>query len=630
MSCICYICKNSGQVESHEGYVESDFTVKNCVGNLYIQGYTSSADSTYLGFRLNRCMCIIPADITVVLPTWTIEDCLFIEIHSENKYIGLGKLFLSKSRLSGTEELKDIEWYTDIVTEISIDINYKPVTITQINAVSIYRKTILIESEKIELTVKIAGVEYQHKIRDSSLGFKQEIWQLLGTCDKSTEAECILKSTEKRTSLVLPSCIQFPAHCNIPTPEFEGNFVNIYVIPFFSWFIESSSNTVLIQLPSSTNIWLGSLQPSTVLNLSLVSSISSESVDNETEVSVNDITDIFEYEFVSFTSEDKIVIKCLEDNKLISVGILKLKEIPGLEAGKPFETSAQIGYNSCQFWITVNPRERDKAEVRVSGHAKYIDIPPEKLTFKDPIFLDVLELLEYKINRIKQKNSLVTTQVNKVQSKNETLKKKISELERAPSIADYKTPLAKSKPKTESIKKEVYEGICGCGRPNPKFKGYCEECVKNVKAEYERVFNWFNPIETKHKSLEDRYMNINTRKILLESKVKKLEDKISKPINIEYDSGIESAAETAANLRRLEEEIKNLEEESENTADLYAKQQQEYQAELEKRKAEQEKQKKYIEEFDKHIADIEKNVAETSDKLVFKQYFNEKYGNKKK
>ena len=82
-------------------------------------------------------------------------------------------------------------------------------------------------------------------------------------------------------------------------------------------------------------------------------------------------------------------------------------------------------------------------------------------------------------------------------------------------------------------------------------------------------------------------------------------------------------------MRKLEEEVKGLEEESENTANLYAKQQQEFQAELEKRNIELEKKKAVVEDCDKKITDIEKNVAEAQEKIVFMQYFNDKFSNKK-
>ena len=140
------------------------------------------------------------------------------------------------------------------------------------------------------------------------------------------------------------------------------------------------------------------------------------------------------------------------------------------------------------------------------------------------------------------------------------------------------------------------------------------------------MFNWFNPIETKHNTLEDKYTNFNARKILLEGKVKKLEEKVSKPININEGQDFETAAELAGNLRKLEEEVQNLEEESQNTANLYSKQQKEYQAEIEKLKTDQEKKSQIIDLAKKSIEEVNKNMSEVNDRIVFKQYYNEKYG----
>lgn len=628
MSCFCYICKKSTQVESHEDFVESEFTLKNCTGNLYILGYSIALENTYLAFRLNRSLAIVPQESTITFQTWTIEDCLFVEIHGENSFLGLGKMYLARSPLAGTQEIKDIEWYTDVVTQVNIELNYKAFPSKLNNAVAVYRKSFFSEdTEKLDLVVKVAGSEFEHKMKDRVLGFKEETWQTLVVCEKNCEVECVLKSGTKESSLILNTSKEFPVRNNIPTPSYNGDFLNIYVIPFHSLFFASPSTTFQFQLRVASNFWLGVLSATAVLSVALKSSMSLEGLSNEFTVPVSEIQEIFEAEFTTFTSEDKILIKC-SDEANTSVGILKLKDLPGLEFNTPYETNAQMGYNSCQFWITTSPREKNTREVKALGHENDLEKMPSKLTYKDPVFLDVLELIEYKINRIKKKNSLATTQINKIVSKNEVLKKQISELERAPSIADYKAPAQKNKVKAEPVRKEMFEGICGCGRPNPKFKGYCETCVKELKSTYEKVFNWYSPIETKHQTLEDRYVNFFARKLLLEGKVKRLEEKISKPIGFEGED-MESTAELAAGLRKLEEEINGLEKETENTAMLYSKQRKEYQAEIEKNVNEHENQKKIVEATVGLVKEIDGDLNSANERMVFKQYFNDKYGNKK-
>ena len=629
MSCFCYICKNSNQIETHEEFVKSDFTLQNCVVNLYISGYSVSLPNSYLGFRLNRFLAIVPSDSSVTFHTWTIEDCLFVEIHGESAVLGLGKIYLSRCGFNGPQEITDIEWYTDITASVRVDLNFTSFPRQDPNAVAIYRKSFFAEdSEKYSLLVKFAGAESEHKLKDQLLGFKEEVWQQLGVCEKNTEVECVLKSETANSSLILSTSSPYPIHSNIPTPGFTGSFVNLYTVPFFSQFLSTPSTTLQFQLRPSSNFWFASLSEPSVLTISLKSSITVEGNISEFSTNISEIGEILEYQFMTFASEDKIIIKIVEENKATSIGILKLKELSGLELGKAYETNVQMGYNSCQIWITVAPREKNQQEVRISQHDEFIEKVPAKLTYKDPIFLDVLELLEYKINRISKKNTLVNTQVNKIVTRNEVLKKTISELERAPSITDFKAPAQKNKIKTEAVKREMFEGICGCGRPNPKFKGYCEVCVKELKGTYEKVFNWFSPIESKHKGLEDRYVNFSTRKMLLEGKIKKLEDKISKPIDL--DGGdLETAAELAANLRKLEEEINGLETETENTAALYSKQQQEYLAEINKNQKEKEVQAKVIEKNLESVGAINTQIGDAKESLVFQQYFNDKYANKK-
>lgn len=626
MSCFCYICSNSNQIESHIDFVRSEFTEKSCVGNLSIGSYTISIPETYLSFRLNRSMSLKDCETELIFPTWTIEDCLFIEIHAPDRLLGLGKLFLARCSLPGQQEVTDVEWYTDITAQVSVRLQYYAFESKKYNAFVIYRQSLIGENtEKYTLISRIAGNDTQIKLKDASLGFREEYWQYVGTFEAEQEVECLLVAEKNSTSLMLPKA-NIPKRCTIQTPDYDGNFLCLYVIPYFSQYLVDSSTTIFFQMSLSNNIWISSLQENTIFSVSLKSPLFSEGIQNEVSILVTELTDIFEHQFVSYSADDKLVFKCLEDDRLINVGILKLIDLPSIELNKAYATSAQIAYNSCQFWLTVQSRQRDAREIKKEGNEKNLE-RNTKLTYKDPVFLDILELMEHKINRIKHKNSLINTQIQKVNSKNEILKKRINELERAPGISDYKAASTnRPKPKQENtIKKEMTEGICGCGRPNPKFKGYCEECVKTIKISYEKLLNWFTPIEKKHKELEDKFIGINGRKILLETKVKRLEERISKPIEFDEDSGIESAAELMMNLHKIQEEIKNLEEDAENSTNIYSKQQQDLQKELDKRKAEEEFQKKEVVKLTKEINETENKVANANERMVFKQYFNEKY-----
>jgi hypothetical protein len=503
--------------------------------------------------------------------------------------------------------------------------DFFPAESKEFNAVAVYRETLgSEESDKIHMKVRVNDSQVDHRIKDAVLAYKTEIWQLVSVSDINDEVEVTLTCDKKETSLILPKCEKSVLYTAVPTPLMEGNFLALYLVPFFSYFQVESSNTVFLQIAKSNNIWIESLAENTSLLISLKSPLWSEGVNNEVTLNIQDFNETFDYQFVSYTLDDKIVIKCMEEGKLAAVGILKLREIADVQPGKSFQSSLQIGYNSCQVWLTVNPRKRDLNEIKAEGHAELAKTT-QKLTFKDPVFLDVLELLEFKINKMKNKNLMVTTQNNKISTKNEWLKKKITELERAPNLSDYKKAEAKKTVKTDAVKKEVIDGICSCGRPNPRFKGYCEECVKLIKADYERVFNWFSPIEKKHKDLEDKFININGRKILLELKIKRLEERIARPIALNDDTDIETAAQLKASLKKLQEDIVNLQQDSENTADMYLKQEQQINKEISRVMKEKESGVKVIQEMNSKISSNEEVVAQAKERLVFKQYFNEKY-----
>lgn len=626
MSCVCYICASQESSPCHSSFVRSSFTQQSCVGNLYIHDYFISCEQSYLGFRLNRFLSIHACDSVLVFPTWTIEDCLFIEIYQNTTLLGLGKLFLAQCSFEGLQNIADIEWFTDITPQVSINMSYQPTIIKNPNCVAVYRETLAFEeADKLHLKVKSQGNESIQKIKDFSLAFKDEIWQLVVVDEIKSDVELVLEGEGGNSSLILPRCKGVvPVYSAIATPGIDGNLMALYVVPFFSYFSQEPSNSVFVQIQKISNVWIDSLPEGTVFNIALKSTLFSEGVSNEVSLPLEEFSDTFEYKFISFTPEDKIVIKCLEDGKLSGVGILKLKELTGISEDVAFQTSAQIGYNSCQFWITCKSRPKDENAVKLEGKS-LLNQTSKRLTFKDPIFLDVLELLEYKINKMKKKNTLESTQINKVNSKNEYIKKKILELERAPNLNDYKNNTNKKGSKPETVKKESYEGICGCGRPNPKFKGYCEECVKNIKATYERVYNWFSPIEKKHSELEKKFISINGKKILLEMKIKRLEERVSRPVELKEDDEIESAKELAANLRKIQEEIQSLQQDTENTANMYMKQQDKLEKEIEKNLIDKEKAGKDIENLKKVIVKNEETVEEAKERIAPKQYFNDKY-----
>jgi len=46
--------------------------------------------------------------------------------------------------------------------------------------------------------------------------------------------------------------------------------------------------------------------------------------------------------------------------------------------------------------------------------------------------------------------------------------------------------------------------ICACGEPDPQFKGYCENCVKKLKAKFDKLLERFNKSKTEYDSFNSQ------------------------------------------------------------------------------------------------------------------------------
>jgi len=69
-------------------------------------------------------------------------------------------------------------------------------------------------------------------------------------------------------------------------------------------------------------------------------------------------------------------------------------------------------------------------------------------------------------------------------------------------FAEFGTgPLNMTGADSTSKKKELYTR-CACGDPNPTLKGHCIECVKKLKARFEKALSKFNKVK-------DEYDNYN-------------------------------------------------------------------------------------------------------------------------
>lgn len=72
----------------------------------------------------------------------------------------------------------------------------------------------------------------------------------------------------------------------------------------------------------------------------------------------------------------------------------------------------------------------------------------------------------------------------------------------------------------EKVKKEQTYQICACGGVDPEFKGYCQECVKKMKAKYDYLHEKFTALNSEY----EEYSKVDLNKI--NDKMEKLRNKM--------------------------------------------------------------------------------------------------------
>ena len=125
-----------------------------------------------------------------------------------------------------------------------------------------------------------------------------------------------------------------------------------------------------------------------------------------------------------------------------------------------------------------------------------------------------LDQIKQRIQNIKKENANLTTQFTREQKILALKKKNIEELEgiikreevtnTANSDKNKKKPLDQAK---INKARELFNSICVCGAANPKFKGYCGDCLKKMKSEYEKILNEYLPLNDKLENLSQKNQN---------------------------------------------------------------------------------------------------------------------------
>lgn len=125
-----------------------------------------------------------------------------------------------------------------------------------------------------------------------------------------------------------------------------------------------------------------------------------------------------------------------------------------------------------------------------------------------------LDQLKSKIQNLKKENANLTTQLCREQKITILKHKTIEELEVIINRKEVNNSLNAEKKKSKPLDqakinktKELFNSICVCGAGYPKFKGYCIECLKKLKSEYEKALNEYLPLNDKLENISQKNMN---------------------------------------------------------------------------------------------------------------------------
>lgn len=132
--------------------------------------------------------------------------------------------------------------------------------------------------------------------------------------------------------------------------------------------------------------------------------------------------------------------------------------------------------------------------------------------------LSELDQLKLKIQNFKRENATLATQLIREQkiivTKTKTIEELDSIINRAESTGSANFDKKKSKPLDQTkVNKArlLFNSICICGAPNPKFKGYCKDCLQKMKDEYDKVLTEYLPLNEKLENLSMKNLNHVTK-----------------------------------------------------------------------------------------------------------------------
>lgn len=658
MSCLCVICKSYGRNSNHSGFVRTLFTAENPIGLLTIKQVNYRNSEACGIFKLNKHMSIIVEGQELILPTFTIEDVLSIEVCTKDMLNLLGKCAVKIAQVEMMKTLDvAIESEFDSGMSISFTLEYTPRNSENPTGYLIYRKNNSEVKGVIYLRVKTETQESSVKISDKGHAVSNDVWSpvmaldsfssLKVTVSQTVSTETGITQTKETSSNIQGKQLKSPPFPLTMAAPICSSFLEFYLIPISNIHQRTPEGTLQVTFPSEKNLFLVEyIKEFGELELSLKSTYKNPQ-ENTFLKNIEELTEELEssscsYQFITFKPQDKLIVKVFiyPEGKgsapdLAAVSVAQLRELPGLTT-ESHTLSLQLGSDSLQLELRFTPsptqqnyrKPSETNEIGVFEEAK-----TEELTYKDMVFYDVLDLLSYKTNRIAKKELLQKTENHRLLTKHNSLLKTLNELELADSIVEFDSIVKRSQLKSKSkpelpTQPKLGHSLCACGNPSPKFKGYCGNCVKSLKTQYEQLLEWYLPIQQEYDRLEKQLISMNTKKYLMIKKIEKLEKRIVQPSEVlsELDEKQEITNVKLA-ISQMQAEIQSLELDSQMKEQQFKAQEGVLLANMRELTGENDILNMDLSSVDEDLQREEAASSASEERLVFMTKFNQKHSN---
>ena len=505
--------------------------------------------------------------------TKTVEDELVVEVYHGNLLLGETGVVLRTCNFDGRE--LDLEVPSDFYEErimLTICMNYTPFH-TGADVYHLYRQT-CVQLVDATLTISTAqGTLVATALSDARARYKANVWHYLESVGPQTSLQVQLDCRQpgKKAVQSFREALDLSTGSKADPRFLEIGPMTLYICPGMSILQASPSNTLRLTLPKS-NSFLKDSDLST-FSISVKSPLIAEETDNEKVLSKSDLQDAYENEdleeYASFnlttmSAEDKLVVTVHgmqgSTRSIKAIGLVKLVEMPGLQYQQWSKCLLQCGEEVVELRVMLQKEDAQATRSKTGS------IPSVTANMgKSKVFFDILDMMDYKLGRIRQKNSLLNVQSGKLKKTREVQKRQLFELEHAPARAEFKSILQRSQKRqgdSKPVKAEEEMSICMCGALNPKFRGYCEKCVTKLKADYEKIRKWFEPVNKSFTDYERKLKSWHTRKAALEYKLTRLEEKLQQPFVVEQSDDSKQVRDLMEEFAKLQVDKELLEQES--------------------------------------------------------------------